>query len=420
MIKQIKALTQSKKFLNLWESQFFSQVAVQTLNFLIIVRVFEITGSSIASSFVWLIFITPAIVIGPFASAAVDIMNKKNTLVVSNLVQTLIILLYALTFEKFFYLSYGAVFLYSVVNQFYIPAESASLPLLVKEKNLAQANSLFLISYQLAMIIGFGLSSIVREFLGFRGALLLSSALVFGAYLAARKLPNMETQKRKLQNLEQEVESFFVNIAEGYNFIKNNSNILISFLMISALQVSLAVVTVNLPTLTSELIGIKPHFSGLFAIPAGLGATAGIYAVSRLLNRDVEKKKIVKFSLTLMAVVIWILMIVPPFLPLYLRIVVSLVFIFIIGMAFIGVFIPSQTILQTQTPKPLLGRVMGNSWFITTIATSVPLIFSATISELFGSRVLFSILGVLIIGILLLYNHYAINSHEKISTNYRA
>jgi len=64
-------------------------------------------------------------------------------------------------------------------------------------------------------------------------------------------------------------------------------------------------------------------------------------------------------------------------------------------MAFIGITVPSQTFLQESTPKELYGRVFGNFAFMVTLATIFPVIFSGTITELFGIRMLFFLLGAL-------------------------
>jgi MFS family permease len=57
-------------------------------------------------------------------------------------------------------------------------------------------------------------------------------------------------------------------------------------------------------------------------------------------------------------------------------------------MSFIGIIIPSQTFLQEATPGGLRGRVFGNFWFLVTVATILPIIFSGAIVEIFGIRFL--------------------------------
>ena len=78
-----------------------------------------------------------------------------------------------------------------------------------------------------------------------------------------------------------------------------------------------------------------------------------------------------------------------------------LVFLFA-GASYVFGLIPSLTYLQEVTPEDLMGRVFGNIWFITTVVTVIPVLFSATITEIFGVRLLLFILGVVGVAVVLL------------------
>jgi MFS family permease len=80
-----------------------------------------------------------------------------------------------------------------------------------------------------------------------------------------------------------------------------------------------------------------------------------------------------------------------------LRVVSTFISFAILGLSFVGVTIPSQTFLQESTPKELRGRVFGNYWFLVTVASVLPVIFSGSIIEVLGIRILlliFSLLGI--------------------------
>ena len=89
-----------------------------------------------------------------------------------------------------------------------------------------------------------------------------------------------------------------------------------------------------------------------------------------------------------------------------LRLLVSITNIFFSGVAFIGIFIPIQTFLQEIIPGGLRGRVFGNYWFLATIAMVFPVIFSGTITELFGARLFIFLLMLSSLFLLLLINKY--------------
>ena len=77
------------------------------------------------------------------------------------------------------------------------------------------------------------------------------------------------------------------------------------------------------------------------------------------------------------------------------------------GFSFVGILMPAQTFLQEKTPYALRGRVFGNYWFLATTITLFPVIFSGTITELFGVRVLLLLILLISIGVLIFIKRYA-------------
>jgi MFS family permease len=63
------------------------------------------------------------------------------------------------------------------------------------------------------------------------------------------------------------------------------------------------------------------------------------------------------------------------------------------GLSFVGILVPSQTFLQESTPPSLRGRVFGNTWFLVTVASVIPVIFSGSIVEIFGIKFLLLMLS---------------------------
>ncbi len=92
------------------------------------------------------------------------------------------------------------------------------------------------------------------------------------------------------------------------------------------------------------------------------------------------------------------------------HVLTSAILVFFIGLGFVGINIPTLTYLQEATPKDLRGRVFGNLWFFTTIATIFPVIFSGVFVEFFGLRSLLTILALSAILILI----YSIKKGNKL------
>lgn len=393
-MEEFKPLIKNSKFVYIWLSQILSQLTISIMNFLFLIRLFAVTGSAIATSLLWVSYALPAILIGPFAAASVDMVDRRKILMVTNLLQALTIFAYAFLHETRFFLLYGVAFIYSFLNQFYVPAESASIPAVVPKKYLAYANGLFFLTQQGALIVGFGVAGVLNHFLGFTNALYLGSSFLFLAFISVSFLPKLKVKEIVPTNLEEAIVRFFSRISEGYYFIKGQKGILFPFLLLIAIQIATAMVIVNAPVMATELLKISTNSIGiLLVIPAGLGAGLGALIIPKLLRRGLRKKRVIEYSLMAISFLMLFLGFIVPELRGSLKLFLGALSCFLIGLTFVGLLIPSQTYLQEATPGGLQGRVFGNFWFLATIATILPVIFSGTLTELLGVKSLFLILG---------------------------
>ncbi|MCX6704480.1 MAG: MFS transporter [Candidatus Woesebacteria bacterium] len=398
MLQEFKPVLKNRNFVYLWTSQITSQLTINIMNFVFLIWLFGKTGSAISTSFLWVAYSLPAILVGPFASATVDLVDRRKILIGTNLLQSLTIFLFALTHQGNIFLLFEVVFIYSLLNQFYVPAESASLPSLLPKDRLPQGNSLFLLTQQGSLVLGFGVAGFILALLGFEDTLLLCSFLLFVAFLSTLFLPKLTTGNDVPRTFELAVTGFFDKIVEGYKFIKGERKVLAPFLLLIIFQVLVQVATVAVPSIARDLLRLSLNTAGIFIlVPAGIGAILGILVLPRLIAKGWRKKRVIDNSLLLVGLFVFIFTFIIPLLPYVLRVVSTFVSFVILGISFVGVTIPSQTLLQESTPKELRGRVFGNYWFLVTVASVLPVIFSGSIIEVLGIRILlliFSLLGI--------------------------
>ncbi|MEK7113188.1 MAG: MFS transporter, partial [Patescibacteria group bacterium] len=222
MVDEFKPLIRNSRFIHIWTSQILSQLTIHIMNFLLLIRLFAITGSTIATSLLWVAYALPAILIGPIAAASVDMVDRRKMLMITNLAQSLTIFTYAFLHETRFFLLYGIAFIYSLLNQFYVPAEAASIPSVVSKKYLAYANGLFFLTQQGALVLGFGVAGILNQVLGYTNSLYLCAAFLFVAFVSVSFLPQMKVEDEVPRGLEEAIIGFFTRISEGYYFIKEH------------------------------------------------------------------------------------------------------------------------------------------------------------------------------------------------------
>jgi len=392
-MNDFKPIIKNKKFRYLWISQVLSQVTINIMNFVLLVKLFTETGSTIATSLLWVSYALPAMLIGPFAAASVDMFDRRKVLMVTNLAQSVSIFLFALGSTEAVFSLYGLAMIYSFFNQFYVPAEQASLPSIVKKDDLAHANGLFFVTQQTSIIIGFGVGGILNQFLGFQNTLFLGSALIFFAFLSVTFLPSMKTVKEFKWRIEEALIGFFREILEGYRFIKKHRKISLPILILLSFHVSLIIIVVNVPVITTDILNLPVNLAGVaLVIPAGIGTLIGSVSYPKLLKKGLRKRKLIESSLKLLLIALLILNFSTIFLGSLMKVVVGAITITLIGFSFVGIIIPSQTFLQEHTPKDFRGRVFGNFWFLSTIATVFPMMFSGVVTEYLGIRMLIILL----------------------------
>ncbi len=404
MIRDFKPVLSNKNFLYLWASQILSQLTINIMNFILIIKLFENTKSSVATSMLWVAYALPAIFIGPIGAAAVDFWDKRKILIITNFLQALSIFGFAFLHESRGFLIYGVVLAYSFLNQFYVPAEASSVPFLVKKESLPQSNSLFFFTQQGSLIFGFGFAGLILRFLGFEKSLFLCAFLVFLAFLSTLFLPKLKIENKPIEGFEQAIGGFFRAILDGYKLIREQRKVLIPLLLLGGLQVALAILAVNVPSLATQVFKVGVELAGIFLIvPASIGAVLGAIITSSLLKNGWRKKKVIENAMILMAVSVFVMVFVIPFLPGLFGKAVSFLTVITMGLSFVSVMIPTQTFLQEVTPHEFRGRVFGNFSFLVTIATVFPVIFSGTVIEIFGAQVLLFMLGAIAI-IVIIYS----------------
>lgn len=414
MTDEFKPLIKNSKFVLVWLSQILSQLTIYIMTFLLITNLFSQTGSAIATSLLWVSFALPAIVAGPIGAATVDMVDRRKMLMATNFLQASTILGYALLRSENFFLPYGVVMVYSLLNQFYLPAESASIPSLVPKRLLPLANGLFFMTQQAAIVLGFGFAGVMNHFLGLTNSLFLCALFLFIAFASVSFLPKLGVTDKIPRSIEDAFLKFFTRIADGYLFIKENNKILVPFLLLVSLQVAASVLAVNIPAVATGLLKISVNSTGvLIIVPAGLGAGLGAFIFPRLLKRGLRKRKLIEKALLSVSVSFLVLALLVPLLGSGLRLILAGIAIFWAGLSFIGIVIPSQTFLQEATPGGLRGRVFGNFWFIVTVVTVLPVLFSGAITQILGVNTLLVVLAISATAALILAKKYAYRLVQK-------
>ncbi|MBA4319863.1 MAG: hypothetical protein C0412_15805, partial [Flavobacterium sp.] len=284
----------NKQFLGLWTSQVFSQISTHMVNFALIAKIFEKTGSSIAVSILVFWFAAPAVLVGIFAGVYVDRWDRKRILILINFLQALLVLGYFFV-GNFIILIYPIIFLYAALNQFFIPAEGAMIPTIVSKENLLAANSFYIFTNYAAFIIGYAVAGPIIIFLGPNAPFFLASLMLFFATSAAFILPRDQERAANFRE-ENKKTPIFENIKKGLNFIRETKKITFSISHLLLVQVVIAAIIALGPSFAKNSLNISVESTSFTLIaPAGIGVVIGAIVLNKIKGKY-KMADLVKFG----------------------------------------------------------------------------------------------------------------------------
>ena len=155
---------------------------------------FQRHGSAAATSMVMISFSVPVILLGPVAGAFVDRSNLKRTLIICDLVCAVLAAL--LAFSGHLYQMYLLMAGLSAASCFFIPGQTAALPLIVPENELLVANSINVQTLQLNQIFAPAVVGFAVAWLGEKNCFYLDSASFIISALLVSTIPIERTAAR--------------------------------------------------------------------------------------------------------------------------------------------------------------------------------------------------------------------------------
>ncbi|XHU95454.1 MAG: MFS transporter [cyanobacterium endosymbiont of Rhopalodia gibba] len=428
-------ILQNPRFLTLWVGQIFSQLADKVYLVLMIALIaghFQGDNQPISGwvSAIMIAFTIPAVLFGSFAGVYIDRWSKKGVLVISNFVRGVLVFVippliwlsqdktlalpvswlpvwlrqWQFQVQDNFFIPLGFLFILtltfvdSTITQFFAPAEQVTIPLIVERRHLLSANSLFTTTMMATTIIGFAigdplleLAATLAKFVGLSWELGKSLVVALSYLLAGFVLIFLRTGEKR-EHYEKERPHIFEDIRDGLHYLNNNHrvrNALIQLVILFCIFAALSVLAVRMaetiPGLKAEQFGFLLAFGGLgMAFGAGiLGNWGQHFSKNRLGLWGSLGMAVSLVGLSLSIDNLWLTLLMTTFLGLF--------------AAFVGV--PMQTMIQSETPVDMRGKVFGLQNNAVNIALSLPLALAGIAETLVGLKpVLLALAGLAVAG----------------------
>lgn len=424
----------NRSFVLLWLAQLISQIGFNAANFGVLTTVATITGGSALMSGVAIIsFTLPAVPFSLLAGVYVDYLDKRLVLWVSNALRAVasaLIVLALIWNPHTVLLLFLLNFFISMVTQFFMPAESSAIPLLVGKRNLVPALSLFNITLNVAQAIGFlllgrlieGIFSTFSLPLGVTRVTVTSHDMLFAviavSYLVCTFLI-LAIPRTKLQSLlslehrlpkspgKQMWAIVQRDVKGSWKFIRKDRNLYLALLQVSFVSVLLLVIGQLAPVFVQHILGLSPDDLTILFAPAGFGLVLG-GLVMPLLARYMSKTRLIAigsvvtaFGLILLPASQIVTRQVHFLQPWSLFIVGTLAF--ILGLSLDMVNIPAQTVMQERAPEEERGRILSFQFMLYNAGSIPVLLFAGLIGQTLGIGIIMYIIG----GVILLFQWWA-------------
>jgi DHA3 family macrolide efflux protein-like MFS transporter len=348
----------------------------------------QVTGIQIS-------YLAPIAILGAISGVFADRWPVKVTLVSSDLTRAVLCLLLLLVHSiAGFYLVLASI---SVVSSFFAPAQGIALRSAVPFHGLRSANALMQQVMFIMRIIGGPIAVTIVTVLGVRvcyvgdsisfvasASLIASLALTIPARAAAVKAAGESANAAEIGAIRR----LLADMREGANFILHHAALLFVITALAAGMFALGCFAPMIAVYVRDDLHASQKIFGVTSAMIGIGLLAGINVLTAAAKK-VKHTSLVYFGLGGMAVGTFVLAAIP-------HLSTTIPALILIGFAAGGIIVPSQTMIQEETPQNMLGRVGSTVMSFVFSAQIAGLLLSGVLAQHTSVRGVFLVSGILL------------------------
>lgn len=372
-------LFRNRQFMALWIAQIFSQFADRAV-FVLFVAILTRTqansqhpiniGGAELTSWLYVAFTIPAILLSPIAGVYVDRWSHRSVMVLSNLFRAACVALIVLpAVSQSLKIDFALAFLISIGCQFFGPAETASIPRLVKKSELYAANSLFFTTMMIALGFGFAIGEPIISHIG-----MANSPWVVSAFFIIASCLLMTIGDTKRPTFERE--PWWEELRFGLSYISSNALVFRAIMKITILFSTIITLNIIAVGLAQQVLHLQAFQFGYIVAAAGAGMGLGNFLVAHY-GQHLRPNILVYGGFTGLGTFmsamgclgffgIWHgnAMIIP------------LILAACVGISCACVAVPTQAALQAVVPAELRGKVFGAQNTAMSAASTIPVVLA--------------------------------------------
>ena len=411
-----RAVLKNRAFLALWIGQIFSQLGDRIVFVAFVAVITQLYGGAERyTSFLYVAFTIPAILLTAVAGVFVDRWPRRSVLVLTNLLRAGLVALLPFVGQSSLWGIYLLAFGISAATQFFVPAEAATIPAIVAKPQLFTANSLFTTTMMASVIFGFALGDplISRFSLQYIHLPLTAFFVLASAALMLVKVPGNAAADKPAapQTVAQSLARFASEIQEGVAYIRENRMIMQAMFRLSVLFSVIVGLCVLFISFAKTMLYTDPNMAArkftYIITSSGIGMVLGAGLVGRLF-RHARRGLMVDGGLTFIGVGLVTLALLGWLVPDIHqtsgwvgswtdRITLTYLLTGLMGIAAAFVAIPLQAVIQELIPEAIRGKVMGVQFTLLSTASTLPVLLAGLGAEHFGVQSMLGTLGSLLV-----------------------
>jgi MFS family permease len=384
----------NRQFLLLWLAQLVSSFG----DWLALLALFSLVtfhwqGGADDMAWVFASFIGPLAVLGPVAGVFVDRWDLKRTMITSDAARAALAI--ALIAAGNLWQLCLLMALLSCFSAFFLPAQGALIPELVKKEELLVANALNAQTIHLTKIIGPASAGFLVSKFGPQICFLLDSV----TFLISASLLFSIHARRPGRTARRGVAAALADLRAGVAFIWTHAALRFVLFAGAAAIFALGVFNALVAIFVRDILHSDAQLFGGLVSVIGMGTILGAAAIGKFAQR-VSRVHLVTMGTAGVSLGVALLAFSGSS-------VVALSASLLLGFAIAGVLIPVQSFSQEETPRELLGRVNSSAISLITLAQMVGVAIAGRLAEQFGIRRLYYGIAVVLLATAALGYSYA-------------
>ena len=377
----------------LWVGGLISFVGDWVLYIGMPISIYQITGSALATTIMFVCGVLPSVVLGSVAGVYVDRWDRRRTVIVGNLLLAATLLPLALVRDaNTIWIVYVVVLSEASIGQFVNPAIGALLPQLVEKDELVAANSLNSASNNLSRIIGPPIGGVIAAAGGIMGVAIVDAITFLAAAVLVSSMRHVVSAPAVAASIDDGVRAWrklWTEWRSGLTLVWADRVVRTLFLLVALSSIGEGVFRVLFILYAVQILHGGATELGVLMSAQGVGAVLGSFALVGISAR-VSPARLIGWTTLLFGLIDLAAFNVPGFGAPF-AVVVGLFF--IVGIPGAMSFPTMFSVIQGRVPDAYRGRVLGAMFTTSSLLALVGLGIAGTLTVPLGTLTILNIQG---------------------------